>query len=48
MTVVSFAFITGFMVGIEFPGAGEEAPWLVIDLGIVRILFDKIEFKDEE
>ncbi len=44
MTMVSFGFITGFMLGLEFPPQmdEEEHAWLVIDLGIVRIVFTKM------
>lgn len=41
MTVISLGFITGFMVGIEFPGS--DGISCVIDLGIIRIVFSKEE-----
>lgn len=39
MTYMSIGFITGCMIGIEFPG--EEGIMCVIDLGIIRIVFEK-------
>ena len=44
MIIISLGFITGVMVGIEFPGEGVLC---VIDLGIVRIVFAKEEEAEE-
>lgn len=44
MTIISLGFITGVMVGIEFPGA--EGVMCVIDLGIIRIVFTKEEVEE--
>lgn len=41
MKVMSIQFITGFMVGIEFPGV--QGIHLVLDLGIIRIVIETVE-----
>jgi hypothetical protein len=41
MIWMSVGFITGFMIGIEFPGV--ENVLCTIDLGIIRIVFEKGE-----
>jgi len=46
---VALEFISGCMVGIEFPG-GIGGCHLVIDLAILRVLFfdmNEVEFEDE-
>lgn len=44
MKVMSIQFITGFMIGIEFPGV--EGIHFVLDLGIIRIVIETVG--DEE
>ena len=44
MKVMSIQFITGFMVGVEFPGV--EGIHFVLDLGIIRIVIETVG--DEE
>ena len=39
--IISLGLITGFMVGIEFPGS--DGISCVIDLGIIRIVFAREE-----
>lgn len=48
MTVLSVGLITGFMIGIEFPGQENPNIILVLDLGIVRLVLEKIEITEEE
>ena len=43
MPFISISFISGVMVGIEFPG--EDGVMFVLDLGIIRIIFEKEEEK---
>jgi hypothetical protein len=37
---VSFYWITGFMLGLEFAQDENEETVLVIDLGIIRVMID--------
>lgn len=48
MKVLSVGLITGFMVGIEFPGPEQPNIICVIDLGILRLVFEKLEIVEEE
>lgn len=46
--IVSFGFITGVSLGIEFPPADEDDPYpltavCVLDLFILRIVFEKVK-----
>jgi len=45
MIICSLQLITGFMVGIEFPE--QEGLVCVIDLGILRIVFERIGDEEE-
>lgn len=46
MIICSLQLITGFMIGIEFPP--QDGIVCVIDLGIVRVLFERYEEGSEE
>jgi hypothetical protein len=46
MIVCSLQFITGFMVGIEFPA--QEGIVCVIDLGIIRVMFERYDEEGNE
>jgi hypothetical protein len=48
MKVLSVGLITGFMLGIEFPGPEQPNIYFVIDLGILRLVYEKIELVEEE
>lgn len=48
MKVLSVGLITGFMVGIEFPGPEQPNIIFVLDLGILRLVFEKLEIVEEE
>jgi len=46
MTVASLQFITGFMVGLEFPM--QNGVIFVLDLGIIRIVLETVEVEVKE
>lgn len=46
MTILSIQFITGVMFGLEFPM--QEGVKCVIDLGIVRLVFERVELEEEK
>lgn len=48
MKVLSVGLITGFMVGIEFPGPEQPSIIFVLDLGILRLVYEKLEIVEEE
>lgn len=48
MKVLSVGLITGFMIGIEFPGQEQPNILAVIDLGIVRLVYEKLEIVEED
>lgn len=48
MKVLSVGLITGFMIGVEFPGHEQPNIIFVLDLGILRLVFEKIELVEEE
>ncbi len=48
MKVLSFGLITGFMIGIEFPGKDQPNIMFVVDLGIIRAVYEKLDLVEED